>query len=97
MPVIPEIENPGEKLAVDQKDAKADEQFAATVPRYGDKKAVAAMLGMSRRTVDNLVAQGCPHLRIGARRLRFDMNEVRSWLTQQFHTQRRGKPSGATS
>jgi predicted DNA-binding transcriptional regulator AlpA len=97
MPVIPEIENPAVKLAAAEKDAKADEQWAATVPRYGDKKAVAAMLGMSRRTVDNLVAQGCPHLRIGSRRLRFDMDEVRGWLTEQFHTQRRGKLSGAIS
>jgi excisionase family DNA binding protein len=61
-----------------------------TLRRYGDKADVATMLGMSRRTVDNLLRQGCPHLRLGARRVRFDMAEVRQWLTENFRTQRRG-------
>jgi predicted DNA-binding transcriptional regulator AlpA len=61
----------------------------ATVPRYGSKRDVAAMLQMSVRSVDNFVARGCPHLRVSSRRLRFDMGEVRAWLTENFKTQRR--------
>ena len=61
----------------------------ATVPRYGSKRDVAAMLQMSVRSVDNFVARGCPHLRVSSRRLRFDMGEVRLWLADNFRTQRR--------
>ena len=65
-------------------------QSALTIPRYGSKRDVASMVQMSVRTVDNLVAQGCPHLKLGQRRLRFDMAEVRQWLADNFRTQRRG-------
>ena len=64
---------------------------AETTPLYGDKKAVAAMLGMSERTVSNFLTQGCPCLRIGKRRTRFDMEEVRAWLKEKFGSQRNGK------
>jgi excisionase family DNA binding protein len=56
---------------------------------FGDKAAVAKLVGVSRRTVDNFIRAGCPHLKIGSRRVRFDLNEVRDWLKQQFHVQRR--------
>lgn len=59
-------------------------------PRYGDKKAVAQMIGMSRRSVDNFLRAGCPHLRLGQRRVRFDLAEVRAWLREKYHVQRRG-------
>jgi predicted DNA-binding transcriptional regulator AlpA len=62
----------------------------ATLEAYGDKGDVAAMLNLSRRSVDNLLRQGCPHLRLGTRRVRFDMPEVRQWLAENFRTQRRG-------
>ena len=62
-----------------------------SLPRYGSKADVAAMLQMSRRTVDNFLARGCPHLKLGSRRCRFDMEEVREWLSQNFRTQRLGK------
>jgi predicted DNA-binding transcriptional regulator AlpA len=71
-------------------------QPLATVPtRYGSKRDVAAMLQMSVRTVDNFVAAGCPHLRVSSRRLRFDMAEVRQWLSDNFRTQRRTTVKGA--
>jgi phage terminase Nu1 subunit (DNA packaging protein) len=63
---------------------------SALANRYGSKRDVAIMVQMSLRTVDNFVAQGCPHLKIGKRRLRFDMDEVRQWLAETFRTQRRG-------
>jgi predicted DNA-binding transcriptional regulator AlpA len=61
----------------------------AAVQRYGGKKDVASMVQMSVRSVDNFVAQGCPHLKLGKRRVRFDMAEVRQWLSDNFRTQRR--------
>jgi len=67
----------------------------ASVPRYGSKRDVAAMLQMSVRSVDNFVARGCPHLRVSSRRLRFDMAEVRAWLADNFRQQHRA-PKGGT-
>ena len=61
----------------------------AAVPRYGGKKDVAQMVQLSVRSIDNFLAQGCPHLKLGKRRVRFDMIEVRQWLTDKFHVQRR--------
>ena len=75
-----------------QPDAAAGNKSATLTdapPRYGSKRDVAAMLQMSVRTVDNFVAKGCPHLRVSSRRLRFDMGEVRLWLAENFHVQRR--------
>jgi predicted DNA-binding transcriptional regulator AlpA len=69
---------------------------AGAMPRYGGKRDVAQMMQMSTRSVDNFLARGCPHLKIGKRRIRFDMSEVRAWLTDNFHTQRRGKLTGAS-
>jgi predicted DNA-binding transcriptional regulator AlpA len=67
----------------------------ATVPRYGSKKDVARMIQMSVRSVDNFLRDGCPHLKLSARRVRFDLDEVREWLAENFRTQRRGKLNGA--
>jgi len=61
----------------------------ATMPRYGSKRDVAAMLQMSVRSVDNYIAQGCPHLKLGKRRVRFDLPETRQWLAATFGTTRR--------
>lgn len=58
-------------------------------PAFGDKRAVAAMLGMSVRSVDNLMGQGMPYMRLGTRRVRFDLEEVRTWLKGHFGTRRR--------
>jgi predicted DNA-binding transcriptional regulator AlpA len=66
-----------------------------TATRYGSKRDVAAMIQMSPRTVDSLIARGCPHLRISSRALRFDLEEVRSWLAENFRTQRRAVKGGA--
>lgn len=63
---------------------------AENFPRYGDKTAVAEMTGLSRRTVDNFLAQGCPHLAVGRRRVRFDLEEVRAWLKERYGVRRIG-------
>jgi len=71
-------------------------QSALTVPRYGSKRDVAAMLQMSVRSVDNFVAKGCPCLRVSSRKLRFDMAEVRQWLSETYRTQRRAVKASAS-
>jgi predicted DNA-binding transcriptional regulator AlpA len=59
---------------------------------FGDKKAVAALAGLrSTRWVELEMAKGLPHLKLGARRVRFDLNEVREWLKTQYGQQHRGK------
>jgi len=68
---------------------------AENFPRYGDKESVALMLGLSTRTISNLMQQGCPYLALGARRCRFDMDEVRAWLKEKYGTRRIGKLGGA--
>jgi len=57
---------------------------------FGDKRDVAAMLKMSTRSVDNHIAAGMPHLKIGKRRCRFDLAAVREWMLAQYGVQRRG-------
>lgn len=62
--------------------------------RLGDKRDVAQMAGMSRRWVDCEMAKGMPHLKLGPRRCKFDLEEVADWLRQQYHVQRIGKDGG---
>ena len=59
------------------------------IPRFGTKKDVAAMLQFSVRTIDNLLLQGLPHMKIGARRCRFDLPEVAAWAKDRFGVQKR--------
>lgn len=55
-----------------------------------DKDGYAARWGFSRRTIDNLLARGLPHLKIGARRVRIIIAEADQWMREQFGTQRLG-------
>jgi len=56
-----------------------------------DKRQMAAILQFSVRHVDNLIAQGMPHLKFGARRVRFNPTEVLTWCNEQYHTRRIGR------
>lgn len=58
---------------------------------YIDKKALATRLGLSRRTIDNWMQRGLPHLKLGDRRVRFDLRDVEPWLQRQCRTVRYGK------
>jgi predicted DNA-binding transcriptional regulator AlpA len=58
------------------------------VAPFGDKRAVAAMTSMSVRWVNLQLQRGMPHLKLGARRVRFDMAEVAQWLKERYATQR---------
>jgi hypothetical protein len=54
-----------------------------------DKRGYAARWGFSIRHIDNLLAQGCPHLKIGKRRVRLVVTEADEWMKRTFATQRR--------
>ena len=69
---------------------------SAASQNFGDKRAVAALAGgMSTRWVDNELQKGLPHLKLGPRRVRFDLEEVRTWLKEKYGAQRRGKVAAA--
>jgi len=59
-------------------DPVTGDKLAAT-PMLLDKRQVAALLQFSPRHIDNLVKQGCPCLRFGTRRTRFEASEVLDW------------------
>lgn len=61
-----------------------------TIAPFGDKRDVARMIKQSVRSVDNHMAAGMPHLKIGKRRCRFDLAAVREWMLSQYGIQRRG-------
>jgi hypothetical protein len=65
--------------------------------RFGDKRDVGAMAGgLSVRWVDNQLTLGMPHLKIGRRRVRFDLAEVREWLKARYGCARRGPVQNST-
>jgi predicted DNA-binding transcriptional regulator AlpA len=63
----------------------------AGVVEFGSKRDVSAMVGCCVRTVDSLMQQGMPHLKLGRRKVRFDLGEVAVWLKQTYGTQRLGR------
>jgi hypothetical protein len=58
-----------------------------------DKRGYAAHWHFSSRKVDDLLARGLPHLRVGSRRVRILVSEADAWMRQQFAVQRRGEPT----
>jgi predicted DNA-binding transcriptional regulator AlpA len=55
-----------------------------------DKRGYGARWGFSVRHIDNLLAQGCPHLKIGKRRVRIIVAEADEWMREKFRVRRRG-------
>ena len=62
-----------------------------------DKRGFAARWSFSVRHVDNLLAQGLPHLAIGKRRVRIVVAEADSWMRNRFHTRRQRGAATATT
>ena len=60
-------------------------------PRLVTKKEIAQELGFSVRHMDNLLQQGCPHLKFSARSVKFDLAEVLAWSKDKFGIRRRGR------
>lgn len=55
-----------------------------------DKRSYGQRWGFSPRHIDNLLAQGLPHLKIGKRRVRIIVADGDAWMKARFATQRRG-------
>ena len=51
-------------------------------PDYESKQEVAARLGVSTRTIDNLMGRGLPYVAITGKLRRFPRAEVDAWLRQ---------------
>ena len=58
--------------------------------RFGLKPDVAALVPCCLRSVDNLMVEGLPHLKIGRRTVRFDLDEVADWLKRKYSVSRIG-------
>jgi hypothetical protein len=59
-----------------------------------DKRGFGRRWGFSARTIDNLIAQGLPHWKVGKRRVRIIVAEGDAWMRQRFGVQRRSNASG---
>jgi excisionase family DNA binding protein len=55
------------------------------------KKEIADHLRFTPRYIDQLIAQGMPHMKIGKRRCRFFKDEVDQWMRDRFATRRIGR------
>jgi len=62
-----------------------DEKRAIT-----DKPGYAARWLFSPRHIDNLIAQGLPHLKIGQRRVRIVVADADAWMKDRYGTRRTG-------
>ena len=60
-----------------------------TTEAITDKRGYGRRWGFSTRTIDKLIAQGLPHLKIGKRRVRILVAESDRWMLQRYGTQRR--------
>lgn len=50
---------------------------------YEDKKQLAARLGVSVRTIDNLLTRGLPHIKLTRKLTRFPRVAVDEWLSER--------------
>lgn len=71
------------KLKQFTSEAGTDNKFSAEM-RFGDKRDLSKMFGLSTRTVSELMTQGMPFLKFGKRRVRFDLPECRQWFVERF-------------
>ena len=65
-------------------DITSAEGMASTpVREYDDKRQLAARLGVSVRTIDNLLVRGLPHLKLTRKLTRFPRTAVDAWLAER--------------
>jgi hypothetical protein len=69
---------------------KPDAAASETKPagNITDKRGFGVRWGFSPRHIDNLIAQGLPHLKIGKRRVRILNDEGDAWMKEKFATRR---------
>lgn len=77
------------KTRIQPEAVAGDAKLTGSIAPFGDKKAVAQLLGMSVRSVDNYIQAGLPVIKLSARRCRFDLAECRQWFIEQYRQQRR--------
>ena len=83
-------------IKLNQSPQAAEGTLSGNENNFVDKRAVGLLAGnMSLRWVDGELAKGMPHLKLGPRRVRFDLEEVRTWLKEHYGQQRRGKVAAA--
>ncbi len=67
-----------------QNDAEPNPDASRTAQReYEDKRQLAARLGVSVRTIDNLLARGLPHVKLTRKLTRFPRVAVDEWLAER--------------
>jgi hypothetical protein len=71
--------------------AAAQSKSAGELSPVTDKKGFGARWGFSVRHVDNFLAAGMPHLRVGSRRVRILVDEADLWMREKYGTRRNGK------
>jgi excisionase family DNA binding protein len=54
-----------------------------SAPDYENKRQLAARLGVSVRTVDNLLTRGLPHCKLTRKLIRFPRAAVDEWLAER--------------
>lgn len=55
----------------------------AKEPEYENKRQLAGRLGVSVRTIDNLLARGLPHIKLTRKLTRFPRVAVDAWLAER--------------
>ncbi len=69
--------------------------FLSSAETITDKRGFGKRWGFSIRHVDNLLAQGLPHLKIGKRRVRIILADADAWMKERFACRRIGKAGTA--
>lgn len=59
------------------------EATPAKEPEFETKRQLAARLGVSVRTIDNLLARGLPHVKLTRKLTRFPRVPVNEWLAER--------------
>ena len=55
-----------------------------TIPEFGNKRDVSKLIGCCLRSVDSYMQRGCPYYKMGHRKVRFDLGEVRDWVKREY-------------
>jgi hypothetical protein len=58
-----------------------------------DKRGYGERWNFSKRHIDNFLADGMPHLKIGKRRVRIIVAEADEWMRKKYGVQRRSQPA----
>lgn len=68
---------------IETPDATADAAGRSSPKDYESKQELAARLGVSVRTIDNLLKRGLPYVRLTRKLMRFPRAATNAWLTER--------------